>query len=277
MNPLEIGVCTWSIDRRSPLDSIRVAAQELHVRVVHLGFFDEQTLAATGAADIKTACADYDVEISATFAAFPGEDYSSIEAIAKSGGYLPDDAFPARREMTHRVADLNAALGVTLVAIHAGTVPRDPASDDYQKLAERTAGVADDLRRRGISLLLETGRESAQDLLRFLDEMNRPNIAVNLDPGNLVIYGTDDPVTAVRTLRGLIAHAHLKDANPSDAPGQTFGAEGTLGTGQANIPRVVSKLRAAGYAGPLIVERTSGRGDPGTLADSVDYLRSLLQ
>ena len=49
MEPLAIGVCSWSIDRTKPIESIRAAANDLGVRVVHLGFFDKETLAATSA------------------------------------------------------------------------------------------------------------------------------------------------------------------------------------------------------------------------------------
>ncbi len=276
MDPLAIGVCLWSIDRTRPIESIRAAAG-LGVRVVHLGFFDEHTLAATSARDVRKAAQDAGVEISATFAAFPGEVYESIATVAASGGYMPDDLFGARLDMTRRVADLSAALNVRLLAIHVGTVPDLAAGDGYGKLADRAGRAADLLAERGLSLLLETGREPAATLLKFIDDLGRPNVAVNFDPGNLIIYGTDDPLRAVSVLRGRIAHAHVKDAVASDRPGVSFGTEVTLGNGDARIARVVSKLRAGGYAGPLVVERTGGRGDSGTLADSVAYLRSLLE
>ena len=277
MEPLAVGVCSWSIDRTKPIESIRAAANDLGVRVVHLGFFDKETLAATSADEVRQAAGDCGVEISATFAAFPGEVYKSIATVADSGGYLPDEQFEARLEMTRRVAEFNVALDVPLLAIHVGTVPEDRTCQAYQKLADRAGRVADLLAEDGVSLLLETGRESAATLLRFIDDLGRYNVAVNYDPGNMVIYGTDDPVDVVTVLRGRIVHVHLKDAVPSDQPGVTFGTEVTLGKGGASIPRVVSKLQAGGYAGPLVVERTAGRGDPGTLADSVEHLRSLLE
>ena len=277
MKPLEPGVCSWSIDRRKPIGSIRAAVDDLGVRVVHLGFFDAETLAATTAGEVARAAEDCGVTISATFAAFPGEVYKSIATVAATGGYLPDKHFESRLEMTRRVADLSAELNVSLLAVHAGTVPEDGAGDAYKKLANRAGLVADMLAERGLTLLLETGRESAQILLRFIESLGRDNVAINYDPGNMVIYGTDDPVEAVAVLRGRIAHVHLKDALASDQPGVTFGTEVTLGAGDASIPRVASRLRASGYAGPLVVERTGGRGDPGTLADSVAYLRALVE
>jgi len=277
MEPLAIGICSWSIDRHRPLDALRTAAGDLGVRAVHLGFFDEETLAATTPADVDRVTGDCGIEISATFAAFHGEDYSSMQAIAATGGLMPDEHVEARLDYLRRVSAFNVALGVPLLAVHVGTVPPDSGSEDYRKLAARTARAADLLAGNDLRLLLETGRESARALADFIDAVGRPNVAVNYDPGNLLLYGTDDPVRAVTTLRERIEHVHLKDALASDRPGETWGSECTLGSGQASIARVVSKLRSGGYTGPLVVERTAGRGDPGTLADSIDYLRSLLE
>ena len=277
MRPLEIGVCSWSIDRTKPVESIRAAVEHYAVRVVHLGFFDEQTLAATSAEEVRQAVQDAGAVISATFAGFGGEVYRSIATVAQTGGYLPDEHFAARLDYTRRIADLTAALDVPFLAIHVGTVPQDSRADDYRKLADRARRAADVLAERKLTLLLETGREPAEVLLAFIDTVGRDNVAVNYDSGNMVIYGTGDPVRSVTTLRGRIAHVHLKDAVPSERPGLDWGTEATLGAGRADIPRVVSKLRAGGYDGPLIVERTSGRGDPGDLAQSIDYLCSLPQ
>ncbi|MCP4247243.1 MAG: sugar phosphate isomerase/epimerase [bacterium] len=276
MEPLAIGVCCWSIDRRQPVESIRAAGERYGARAVHLGFFDAETLQAASADGLRRAANEVGVEICATFAAFWGEDYSSLAAVAASGGYLPDEHWPTRRDHTLRVADLSAELGAALLAIHVGTIPDDPSADAYITLAARTAAIADALAERRLTLLLETGRESAATLLGFIDGLGKDNVKVNYDPGNMVIYGTGDPVRSIAALGGHIGLVHLKDAIPSSSPGTTWGCEATLGTGEANIPRVVSRLRATGYAGPLLVERTAGRGDPGDLGESVAYLRSLL-
>ncbi|MFQ5491089.1 MAG: sugar phosphate isomerase/epimerase family protein [Phycisphaerae bacterium] len=277
MQPLEIGVCSWSIDRRDPLGSIRSCAGDLGVFVCHLGFFDEPTLASASAVSIAQTCQQTGVQISATFAAFEGEEYDSIATVAATGGYMPDELFEARLDFTRRVADLTVELGVTMLAIHVGSIPQDDTTEPYARLLQRAGMAADLLADRNLTLLLETGREPARGLLQFIDRMHRDNVAINYDPGNMILYGTGDPIAAAKDLRSEIAHVHLKDAVASNQPGQTFGTEASLGNGDANIPRVVSKLRAGGYRGPLIVERTSGRGDAGTLQDSVDYLRTLLE
>ena len=129
----------------------------------------------------------------------------------------------------------------------------------------------DDLR-----LLLETGRESAEVLLGFLHAVGRSNVAVNFDPANFVALGTDDPARAVSQLKGFIENVHMKDATCSEQPGLEYGRPTPLGLGDAAIPRVVSKLRATGYTGPLLIERSGGASDLETIRHAVSYLRSLL-
>ena len=235
MQSLAVGVCTWSINRKDPIASIQVAADRYGVRVVHLGFFDEQTLAATSAEAVRETAQRTGVEISSTFAAFPGENYQNIETVAQTGGYLPDDLFEVRLEMTRRVADLTVELGVRSVAIHVGTVPDDTTCDAYKKLADRAGQAADLLADRGLMLLLETGRESAQTLNRFIDAVGRGNVAVNFDPGNLVLYGADDPVGAIdRYLRVVHEEAAARGYrfDESKLCAAPFGGKLTVTTGQ---------------------------------------------
>jgi sugar phosphate isomerase/epimerase len=111
--------------------------------------------------------------------------------------------------------------------------------------------------------------------LGFISHVSAPNVGVNFDPANLTIYGTDDPVRAVSQLRGLIDIVHLKDAFSSARPGADFGRSAPFGTGQVQIARVVSKLRATGYGGPLLLE-VKGADPVSEIRAAIDYLRSML-
>lgn len=274
---MDIGVCTWSIDREDCLRAMETIGGALDVRLVQLGFFSERAVraAADGVEEVRRAAKDAGLTIASTFAAFEHEDYASIPRIAASGGYLPDEHYAIRLELTGAVAEVTAALGCDRLAVHLGTVPEE-SSPDYATLTVRVREVADCLAERRVRLLAETGRESAASLEAFLTTVNRPNIAVNFDPGNFVIYGTDEPARAVTTLKGRIDSVHAKDGSRSARPGVAFGKPAPLGTGEAQIARVVSKLRATGYAGPLLIELSRGMGGVEAVRGAVDYLRSLL-
>jgi sugar phosphate isomerase/epimerase len=276
VKPLEIGVCSWSIDRHYIVRSLDMAANRLALRAVQIGFFTEEAVRNADSADILRTATTEGVNLCGSFVGFEGEDYSSIETIAETGGYAPDDCWPARLAMTRRVGELTAAVGTHLLAVHAGTIPDDRSSPLYARLVERVREVAEAMAENNVRLLLETGRESAQVLLDFIEAVDRPNIGVNFDPANFVIYGTDDPARAVNKLKGHIELAHMKDAFASARPGDEFGRPAPLGGGDAAIPRVVNKLRAARYAGPLLLECRPHDLDFNGIQASAEYLRSLV-
>lgn len=270
-----LGVCSWSLDRGDPFVALQLAA-EIKLPLVQLGLFTEQIIRAADPDALRAAAAACGVAIHSTFVAFEREDYSSIAAIAATGGYMDDTEYPHRLEMTRRVADINVALGCGALAVHVGTIPPDATGTDYGKLAARTREVAALLAERNLELWIESGRESAADLIAFVRQLAQPNVRINLDPGNFVVYGTGDPPQLVTALMPLLSGVHMKDGLKSAKPGFEFGKPAPLGVGDAQIPRVLSKLRALGYGGPLFLEM-SGRDDHrAALVGAADYLRSLM-
>ena len=69
---------------------------------------------------------------------------------------------------------------------------------------------------------LETGQESAVTLLEALADLGRPEVGVNFDPANMILYGAGDPIDAIETLGRHIAHVHVKDATLSTRPGEEY-------------------------------------------------------
>jgi len=273
---LPIGVCGWCIDRHDPRGSIQVAGRDLGLRVVQIGFFTRDSVRNANTAAIVEAARAADATLAGAFVAFEGEDYSSITRIAETGGFTPDEAYAPRLAVTRSVADLAAAAGCPSLSVHAGTVPTDFSSPAYRSLVARVREVADAVAARGLRLLLETGRESADALLRFIDTADRSNVGVSFDPANFIIYGTDDPVTAVTKLRDRIELVHVKDAVRSSQPGVDYGRPAPLGAGDVQIARVVSKLRATGYRGPLLIECDTREAGLDAIRNAADYLRTLV-
>ena len=69
---------------------------------------------------------------------------------------------------------------------------------------------------------------------RFLNDLSAPNVGINFDPANMILYGAGDPIAAVATLGRHIRHVHAKDATPSDRPGEKWGEEVPFGKGDVN-------------------------------------------
>ena len=74
-----------------------------------------------------------------------------------------------------------------------------------------------------VALSMETGQEQAPELLQFLNDLPPTNVGVNFDPGNMILYGSGDPIEAVRILSRHIRHVHIKDAIASAKPGLESG------------------------------------------------------
>jgi sugar phosphate isomerase/epimerase len=125
---------------------------------------------------------------------------------------------------------------------------------------------------------LDTGHDRSQDLEAFIRDVNLPNLKNNFDPANLILYGTEEPIAALRRLAPLVVSVHCKDGDwpPKDRPG-ALGTERALGKGSVGIPKFVAALKELGFSGPLNVEREAE--DPAErlrdMSAGVELLRGL--
>jgi sugar phosphate isomerase/epimerase len=204
---------------------------------------------------------------------FPGEDYSTIASIRKTGGYVSDEEFPVRKALTKAAAQIAAELGLKKLSTHIGFVP--PSSDaNYQAMLGRICEVAGDLAALGMELLMETGQESAPELLQFLNDLRCKNIKVNFDPANMILYGAGDPIEAIGILGRHISHVHVKDATMSSKPSVEWGSEVPFGAGEVPPRQFLRALKDAGYTGPLIIEREAGATRVADIAYAIRTLQA---
>jgi len=219
-----------------------------------------------------------DLTLVTIFAAYEGEDYADIPTVARTVGFVPRATREERLRRTLEISDFAAALGVASIACHIGCVPENSAHADYLAVRDAVRNVADYAARHGQTFALETGQEPARVLLRFMEDVNRPNLRINFDPANMILYGSGDPIEALRLLGPRVISVHCKDGDwpPKGMPG-ALGREQPLGEGAVGIARYVRTLAEIGYRGPLNVERETE--DPAErlrdLARGIALLRSL--
>jgi L-ribulose-5-phosphate 3-epimerase len=267
----DIAVCSWSILPRSTADLI-ASVKRLGLQHVQLALWplvkmdDKQKHQELG------ILRNSGLTFTAGMIGFPGEDYSSIATIKKTGGYVSEDEFPVRRAMTKSAGQIAAEMGMNILTAHIGFVP--PSSDPtYATMLDRICMMAEDLRELGVTLTMETGQESAPELLQFLNDLRCQNVRVNFDPANMILYGAGDPIEAIDILDRHIAHVHVKDATLSDAPGATWGKEVPFGTGQVPPRDFLRALKDAGYTGPLAIEREAGDTRMEDIALAIETLK----
>ncbi len=144
------------------------------------------------------------------FAAYSGESYADIPTVQQTVGFVPPATRTERELRTLAVSDFAAELGVPSIATHIGFVPEDRLSEEYVAVQEVVRRVCDHAAARRQTFALETGQESADALLDFLLFVNRDNLGVNFDPANMILYGTGDPIAALRDPRPARSYGSLQ-------------------------------------------------------------------
>jgi L-ribulose-5-phosphate 3-epimerase len=248
----DLGVCSWSL-RPADLSDLENKVTTLGLAHVHLALGPLLLLDDKRKFEQLGHLRHSRLTVTAGMINFPGEDYSTISRIRTTGGLVPDDAWPLRRQLVVAAGKLAQEMGLSLLTLHAGFLPRS-SHPDYPKLLSRIGEVAAELEGLGVALALETGQEPASELLQFLNDLPGRKVGVNLDPANMILYGTGDPIEAIHTLDRHIRHVHLKDAIAAEKPGLEWGKEVALGTGSVDLEELLLALREIGYAGPLVIE-----------------------
>jgi sugar phosphate isomerase/epimerase len=263
-----VGVCSWSLQPTSVaelIDRLRAAGVDrvqLALDPVRQGLMPP---------DVGRLLAEAGLTVASGMMAMSGEDYSTPETIRRTGGIVPDNTWSANLGAARRNAVLARDLGLELVTFHAGFIPDHPSDFTRVVLFDRLRALADLFSVNGVEIGLETGQERAETLLALLAELDHPGIGVNFDPANMILYGTGDPVAALRLLAPHVVQIHLKDALPPRSAGE-WGAEVPLGTGAVDWAAFFAVLEQVSPSVELIVEREAGPDRVGDIRQAVDLI-----
>ena len=273
----QIGVCSWSLQATGPQD-LAEKVNALGLKKVQLGLTPHRDDPGTWEG-VQEILAESGISIvSGMFATF-GEDYTTPDTIRRTGGVVPDADWDENFELAKAAAATAKAMGLTQVSTHAGFLPHEPTDLDFEKLSLRVAQLAEVFAEAGASLLLESGQETAETLLMFLDEMSKrgvQNLGVNFDPANMILYDMDDPTDALRRLVPHVQQVHVKDANRTTVKGQ-WGEEVVVGTGQVDLAEFVRILAEADFDESYIFEREAGDDRVGDITQGIAALKAAMQ
>jgi len=255
IEPLAIGVCSWSLQVTS-VPELKAFTDRLGIDVVQLACGDPHHASWAEGEGMPAAALAAGFRLSGCMLGFPGEDYTTPRTIEKTGGFGDPATRPQRIERFKWALARTRELGLTDIMLHAGFIP-EPGDAARKPFLDTLGQVSELARVVGITVAFETGQESASLLRQTLDELKCPNLKVNFDPANMLLYDKDDPLKAVELLAPDIRSVHMKDANRPVTPG-TWGEEVPLGRGQTNTRAFVIALKRVGYQGPLCIEREVG-------------------
>jgi sugar phosphate isomerase/epimerase len=255
IEPLAIGVCSWSLQVTS-IPELKGFLDRLGIDVVQIACGDPHHASWDEGDAMPAAAKAAGFRMSGAMLGFPGEDYTTPATIEKTGGFGDPATRPERLERFKWGLRRTKDLGQSDIMLHAGFIP-EPGSPDRTSFLDTMAQVSGLAARDGITVAFETGQESAALLRRTLDELKAPNLKVNFDPANMLLYDKDDPLKAVELLAPDIRSVHVKDANRPPKSG-VWGEEVPLGRGQTNTREFVKALKRVGYRGPMCIEREVG-------------------
>ncbi|MCA9054082.1 MAG: TIM barrel protein [Planctomycetaceae bacterium] len=227
-------------------------------------------------------CADAGITVTCVFGGFDGESYADIPTTARTVGLVPEETRAARAQEMKEISDFARTLGCNAVGLHIGFVPEDRDCKSYRGLLDCTRELLDHVAGNDQNLHLETGQESADHLLEFIGDVGRNNLFINFDPANMILYGTGDPITALKQVGHLVRSVHCKDARwaPEGQRGQAWGCETPLGEGDVGMETYLRTLHDLGYTGPLTIEREIAhdrerqKADIGAAVQLLEQLRS---
>jgi len=260
-----ISVCTWSMN--NDFNRIDALMMETGINHVHL---DLRPVCIDGATDYLEQVCGRGWAFSAAMIGFPQEDYSTLETIRATGGIVPDDCWSRNRDYFLKAIDTASKLGIVYLSAHIGFIEHGK-KNEYKKLIERVALLANAAALKQVIILMETGQETAEELRQFLADLNHSSVGINFDPANMILYGKGNPIEAVRILAPWIRHVHIKDAIASQDAGQ-WGSEAAWGMGQVNTEAFLSALKEIGYRGAVAVEREAGQTREDDIRLAIDRL-----
>lgn len=258
IEPLAIGVCSWSLQVTS-VPELKGFVDRLGIDVVQIACGDPHHASWSEGDAMPAAAKAAGFRMSGAMLGFPGEDYTTPLTIERTGGFGDPATRPERIERFKWALARTKELGLADLMLHAGFIP-ESGSPARKPFLDTLAQVGDLAKSAGVTVAFETGQESATLLRATLDDLKSPNLKVNFDPANMLLYDMDDPLKVLDLLAPDIRSVHLKDANRPTVKG-TWGEEVPLGRGQTNTKAFVKALKRIDYRGPLCIEREAGSQD----------------
>ena len=269
---LEIGVFLPSFGIAEPTGALKKASE--------VGFETVQLLCGPAQGKehkrlLKESLKKLDLRVATVFAGFSGEDWGDIVAIMKTAGFGCEERITERVEFAKKVAEFAVDINAPAIAAHVGFIPEDENSPIYEKMLAAVGEVVDYCRGLGIYFAFETGQETPEGILTFIEALDMDNARVNFDTANLILYGKGYPLPGIRVLKDHIISVHVKDGLWPEEKNR-LGKEVPVGEGKADIKRCVRELIEIGYRGPLIIEREAGEDRIGDILRTREYLGDII-
>lgn len=214
------------------------------------------------------------ITITSMFSMYPDQVWDDIELGKRVNGLVPEDRRANGVAINKKDADSAARVGIPRVVSHIGFIPEDDKRT-FEGVKDAVKDICDYMGERNLGFALETGQEKPEVLREFIEAVGLPNLKVNFDMANLILYGSGRPLKALDVLIDYVDGTHCKDGSWPTEPGR-LGHEQPLGKGEVNVEAVITRLYEGGYRGPLDIEREiTGEQQRLDIVDAIELLRGI--
>jgi sugar phosphate isomerase/epimerase len=226
--------------------------------------------------NIARACERFDVSPLTLVCMGPGPYIWNLTEGPSTVGLIPREFREARIQRLKDGIDFCQVSGFSGVLAHFGFIPENPKDILYEEFIDIMKDIADYALNRGKDIYFETGQETPVTLLRTIEDIGAPNLYVNLDVGNLLLYGKANPLDGLQILSKYVRSLHAKDADYPTNP-RELGKEYPIPEGRVDFPGIVSKLKEIDFKGCIVIENELSTNSREYLQRTKKYLGNLIE
>jgi L-ribulose-5-phosphate 3-epimerase len=270
-----VGVFLRCTGQEDPLRALQ-AVKSLGLDTIQVSRLPDRYYSPEGAREFSELLRRTGTRADSVVAVFAGESYADRDTVVRTVGFRPLALIKERLDYLRKCVDFAAAIGARLVTFHMGFLPADPADEAYRAMLTAVTDIAGYAAKRGVTISLETGQETGEQMSAFLEKITVARVGVNFDPANLVIYGIDSPSRALVHLVSRVTSVHVKDALLPETPG-AMGREVRPGEGRAELGECFRLLRRSGFTGALIIENYVARGSKTNPMDELRQAKAFIE
>lgn len=271
--PMELGVLSsFTEDGSNPFDVIA----RYGVATTQLNNWDMSKWTRENAEKVKRDLKSSGVRLAALWTGYSGTVIWDLIDGPDTMGLIPEYTRKKRIADLKAGADFAAMVGAPAIITHCGFIPETPKCHLYMEVLDALGEIAEYCQKLGLEFWFETGQETPVTLLRTIEDIGLPNLGINLDTANIILYGKGNPVDALDVFGKYVRNLHIKDGfYPED--GHKLGRHCPIGEGKVDFEKVITKLHEIGFTGELVVEREiTGEQQAKDIMAALDYIGKLV-
>jgi L-ribulose-5-phosphate 3-epimerase len=225
---------------------------------------------------IVEACEKFKVSPLTLICKGPGPYVWNLTEGPSTIGLIPREYRESRIQRLREGIDFCTVSGFSGVLAHFGFIPENPKEILYLEFIDIMKSIAAYALSRGKDIYFETGQETPVTLLRTIQDIGSPNLFVNLDVANLLLYGKANPLDGLHVLAGYVKSLHAKDGDYPTNP-RELGKEYPIPEGRVDFPGIISKLKEIQFNGCLVIENELSTNSKEYLQRTKKYLENLIE